>query len=70
MQSDWLIGFIDSLSYIAVKSRKSEAGEVQPRCITYIQGDTRRVTASSHLLTGTNGGDVPSSVRAIFGFNE
>ena len=49
-------------------SRESEAGEVQPRCIMYVQGDMRRVAASGCSLTGTNG-DVPSSAGEIFGFN-
>ena len=36
-------------------------GEVQLRCITYVQGDMNRVIASGRSLTGTNGGDLPSS---------
>ena len=35
------------------QSREIEAGEVQLRCITCVQGDMRRVIASSRSLTGT-----------------
>ena len=51
------------------RTRESEAGEVQLRCITLVQGDMRGVAASDCSLTGTNQGDVPSSPQEIFGFN-
>ena len=44
-------------------------GEMQPRCITKVQGDMRGVKARGRSLTGTNGGDVLSSPQEMFGFN-
>ena len=37
---------------VTVLIRESEAVEVEPRCITYVQGYMRRVTARGRSLTG------------------